>query len=227
MTLAEKHAFDDRVEMYLKTIWELSISTSPLPIAKLAEWLGISTVSATEMVHKLEQRKVLSHMPYKGIELTEAGNQQASAVVRRHKLWECFLYSKLTLPWDQVHDAACQLEHAADINVTESLAEFLDNPTHCPHGNPIPSAEGAMEVQQGIRMSELHLHQRATVTRIYPEIGLVLQHAVRHNLLPGRQILYEGSDPLDGPMHVVSEGKSHPIGRGVAEHFFVQIEDQG
>lgn len=226
MSLAEKHAFDDRVEMYLKSVWELSIGTSPLPIANLAEWLGISTVSATEMVHKLEERNVLIHIPYQGIELTTAGNRQASSVVRRHKLWECFLFSKLNLPWDQVHEAACQLEHAAEQNVTESLAGYLGYPAHCPHGNPIPSVEGGVDFPEGICLSDLGVGQEATVLRIYPESALVLRHAADHQLLPDRQVLHEGSDPLDGPMHVRSEGRSHHIGKQMADHIFVRLDSQ-
>jgi DtxR family Mn-dependent transcriptional regulator len=225
MSLAEKHAFDDRVEMYLKSVWELSIGNSPLPIAHLAHWLGISTVSATEMVHKLEQRQVLSHIPYRGIELTKAGNLQASAVVRRHKLWECFLSSKLLLPWELVHEAACQLEHAAEMSVTEALADYLGHPARCPHGNPIPSADGAVTLPDGIRLSELDPHQEATVLRIHPESTLILKYAADHLLTPGSRILHEESDPLDGPMQVRSGASIHHIGKKIAEHIFVRLDN--
>ena len=131
--------FNESTEMYLKTISELAEKEeAPVPISALAERMGVSNVSATEMVHRLGEQGLLQHEPYKGVSLSTMGRQRATAIIRTHHMWECFLAGKLQFPWEQVHDFACRLEHATDSAVTEALAAYLNQPQRCPHGNPTP-----------------------------------------------------------------------------------------
>jgi len=186
--VSEKEHYGESTEMYLKTIRELTSNTELIPISQLAERLGISNVSATEMVHRMEDRNLVEHQPYKGIRLTESGSKQAKQVVRRHRLWECFLTDELGLPWEDVHDLACDLEHASDPRVTEALAELLGKPKTCPHGNPIPDTNGHCEDLRGQPLEQLSEGQRATLVRVHPESNALLAYLASHGLLPGSEL---------------------------------------
>lgn len=132
------------VEEYLETIYRLTENDGPANMTALAERLAISPVSTNEMVRKLEERGLVAYEPYKGVSLTAAGAQRAESVIRRHRLWERLLTDVLGMPWDQVHVEACLLEHATSDLVEECLARYLDQPTTCPHGVPMPGREGLL-----------------------------------------------------------------------------------
>lgn len=217
--------FNESAEMYLKTVSELSADDEHVPISLLAKRLGVSTVSATEMVHRLEDQGLVEHTPYKGIFLTGDGNRRATEVIRSHQLWECFLADHLRLPWEQVHEVACRLEHATDREVTEALAGFLDNPTSCPHGNPIPDASGKMEAIGGVRLNQLQSGQEGTVCAIHPESTVLLDYLAKHDLKPGRTILVKEIAPFNGPITVLVEEEEHAIGQEAAEHVLIRVRE--
>jgi len=155
--MKRSHGFGESAEMYLKTIAKLADERELVPVTSVANPLGISTVSASEMIHRLQDRELLNHIPYKGVYLTEEGRRRANGVIRRHRLWECFLTDELGITWEMVHEYACRLEHAISDEVTKALADYLENPETCPHGNPIPSADGEMPSLDGIPLSDLEM----------------------------------------------------------------------
>jgi len=108
--MSEKIAFGESAEMYLKSIHELADESGLVPISTLAERLGITTVSAGEMIRRLQEQKLVEHQPYKGVALTAPGRRLASSILRRQRLWECFLSVQLGLPWERLYELACQLE---------------------------------------------------------------------------------------------------------------------
>ena len=136
----------------------------------MAKQLGISPASVSEMAGKLVERGLVTREPYKGIVLTAKGKSQALIVIRRHRLWERFLTDVLGLPWEQVHEEACRLEHITSPLVGERLAQLLGEPEACPHGHPMPTAEGEMAVEAGHPLAELTAGQRAIVLRV-PKSG--------------------------------------------------------
>ena len=217
--------FNESTEMYLKTVSELSADDEHVPISLLARRLGVSTVSATEMVHRLEDQGLLEHTPYKGIVLTADGDRRATEVIRNHQLWESFLADHLQLPWERVHEVACRLEHATDRDVANALAVFLDKPTFCPHGNPIPDENGHMEAAGGVALNQLEMGQQGVVRAIYPESTMLLEYLARHNLKPGRAITVEEIAPFNGPITVVVEGEHHAIGQEAAAHIFIRVRE--
>lgn len=215
-------SFDESVEMYLKTVCELAGGENDLvPISALAKRLGVSTVSATEMVHRLCERDLLRHTPYKGVALADGGKQRALRVIRRHRLWECFLTDFLGIPWQSVHDNACQLEHATANEVTEALAVFLNEPAACPHGNPIPTADGRVSRPDDRPLSELTPGSRGVVTRIHPESRQVLDYLAEHDIRPDEPITFDEVAPFNGPLMVTVAGQVHALGREIAARIFV------
>lgn len=220
-----KHeSFNESIEMYLKTVSELGNGIDLVPIAALAERLGVSTVSATEMVHRLSDQGLLTHTPYRGINLTVDGGRRASRVIRRHRLWECLLVNYLSLPWERVHDFACRLEHATDDAVSEGLAVFLGHPRTCPHGNPIPTAEGQVSPSLDTPLSELEPGTCGTIARIHPESTLLLDYLGSRDVKPGRPFHFLEVAPFNGPLVVTIGDRTHALGQEIAAHIFVLTE---
>jgi DtxR family Mn-dependent transcriptional regulator len=212
MKMAEQVARGESAEMYLKTICELT-SLSPLvPISTLAERLGISVVSATEMVHRMVDQDLVEHERYKGIQLTNEGRLRALDIIRRHRIWECFLMEKLHIPWEETHDVACQLEHAADRQVVDALADFLGHPESCPHGNPIPSPDGGISPLPEIPLDTLEAGEGGTVLRIRPETRTVLSYLSSRGIKPGVSLEVQSINEFDQLWTLLVDGKVEVLG---------------
>lgn len=212
-------SFHESAEMYLKTVSELAGPDMLTPISALAERLGVSAVSATEMVHRLQERGLIAHQPYRGVSLTTAGRNVADEVVRRHRLWECFLFEQLGLPWDEVHEYACRLEHATVPEVAAALDAFLGHPVACPHGNPIARTASAPDE---CLLSELPVGKSAVIVRAHPETGSLLGYLADLDLLPGQCVTLREIAPFQGPMVLwTSEGIRY-VGREAAAHVYVR-----
>ena len=214
-------SFNESVEMYLKTINELMIDTDTVPISALAKRLGVTSVSATEMVHKLQDQGLLEHESYKGVLLTKDGRKQALRVLRNHRLWECFLVRQLNQPWERVHDLACRMEHVLDPEVVEALAVYLNHPETCPHGKPIPTVDGEVMPANSIPLNELKPGEGGVIMSIHPESTLLLKYLAERNIKSGRYILLEDIAPLNGPFTISCDSQTYVLGREIAAHIFV------
>ena len=208
------------MEQYLQTICKLSIEQSPVALSALADRLGVSSVSANEMIKKLVARGLVTYEPYKGVTLTAEGQTQALRVIRRHRLWERFLADVLGIPWDRVHEEACQLEHATSSLVEEKLAQFLDEPETCPHGYPVTGTDCCCE--EGLPLSELEPGQRAVVLRVADHDADLLRYLAELELRPQAVIEIEEVAPFDGPLTVSIGECRRVIGRQVASQITVR-----
>jgi DtxR family transcriptional regulator, Mn-dependent transcriptional regulator len=186
-------------EMYLKTMAELSESET-VAIGRLAERLGVTPVSANEMVRRLTEQGLVKHTPYKGATLTKKGRKAACNVVRRQMLWECFLYDHLKIEWSQVYELACELEHATAPEVTEALAAFLGQPDHCPYGDLIPSPNGESEPYKGKPLSTATVGETVRIWAVRATATDVLKHLQERGLLPGREVMILEAAPMQGPL---------------------------
>lgn len=211
----------ETAEMYIKAIGELTLEQALVPISTLADRLGISPVSATEMIHRIVDQGWVKHERYKGVRLTETGKRRAMLVLRRHRLWERFLTDKLKLPWEDVHDLACRLEHAAGTEVTEALVDFLDEPSSCPHGNPIPNSEGDFEYSEGVQLNTLRQGDEGVILRIHPESKDVLSFLAQKRIKPGSALSVIDVDDFDGLLTISIMGKDQIIGQRIASHIVV------
>lgn len=177
----------ERVEEYLGAIFRLrSGDATPLPLSQLGDYFGFSPVSIHEMVKKLSQEGWVEYHPYHGVTLTERGMQVAGALVRRHRLWERFLTDVLDIAWDQAHEIAGNLEHAAPESVTERLSHFMGDPQHCPHGAPIPPVA---QTESHVGLDSLSPGDTCKVARIFPESPIFLRQVEDFGTLPGTQLL--------------------------------------
>jgi DtxR family transcriptional regulator, Mn-dependent transcriptional regulator len=210
-------------EMYLKTIYELKHGDEPVAISSVARRLGVSAVSASEMIKILAEDGFVDHQPYKGVTLTQPGCERALRVVRRQRLWGRFLTDHLNIPWEQVYDFACRLEHATDDTVTEAMAKFLGHPKICPHGNPIPSADGVVDHTPTLPLTEIKLGQQVKILQIdQPETTLCV-YLAKHSLLPGTELTFIEEAPYNGPLTVRIKDLEVAVGREIASRIQVSL----
>lgn len=210
----------ESAEMYLKAMAELG--DRDVAIARLAERLGVTPVSANEMMRRLGEQGLVRHMPYKGVTLTERGREAAANVLRRQRLWEVFLYEHLNIEWAKIYELACSLEHATAPEVTEALAEFLGNPTTCPRGNPIPDENGAFAPLEGKSLREAAMGETVRVRAVNATRTDVLKHLQDKSILPGQTIKVLEAAPLDGPLTLQVDGKEVALGLSMAEFVIVE-----
>src|SRR3954447_2968610 len=154
------------VQDYAKAVWSLSRgSGESVSTSAIAERMGVSAASASAMVKRLEALGLASREPYHGVELTAAGERVALAVVRHHRLLELYLAEALGMPWDRVHAEAEVLEHAISPELSELIAAKLGNPTHDPHGDPIPTADGEISDVPSLALADLEPGARGVFVR--------------------------------------------------------------
>lgn len=193
------------VEEYLETIYNMAMEGEVVIGARLAEKFRVSPPTVTEMLKRLVRDGYVEMDNKRQVTLTEAGNQAAEAVLRRHRLTERFLVDMLGMQWHQVHEEACRLEHFISGAVEARVISSLNNPTTCPHGNPIPgsvpNARTYLKDQHAIRLSALAVGQTATILCISEvvedEEALVL-YMHEKGLTPGTQITVLAPDDPSG-----------------------------
>ena len=194
-------------------------------IGRLAERLSVTPVSANEMVRRLGEQGLVLHKPYKGVTLTDKGHEVACNVIRRQRLWECFLYDHLKIEWSQLYELACSLEHATAPEVTEALDLFLGHPKTCPRGNPIPDAKGSFVPLSSTPLSEVEVGQTVRVLAVSATAKDVLKYLFERNLLPGHVVKVMEAAPLQGPLTLRLDGKNKDVALGLSLAEFVVVEE--
>jgi DtxR family Mn-dependent transcriptional regulator len=212
----------ESTEMYLKAMVELGAG-DVVAVGRLAGRLGVTNVSANEMVHRLSDQGLVSHIPYKGVSLTKTGQTAACNVLRRQRLWECFLYRHLKIEWARLYELACALEHATAPEVTEALAEFLGDPKFCPRGNPIPAADGSISPLTGMPLSQVPIGLTVRVLAVGATETEPLRYLQERGILPGCELTVTEMAPMEGPLSLRIQGQDVVIGLLLAEFVLVEV----
>lgn len=212
---------NETVEMYLKTIAELSAGGAPVIIARIAERLGVTPVSANEMMKRLGEQGLVEHVRYKGVTLTENGRYIAHNIMRRQRLWECFLVDHLNLEWSGVYEMACRLEHATSNVLAEALSAYLGHPTVCPHGSPIPNSDGSLSVEATRPLTALRVGEAGHIHSIQPTTTDIFAYLNRHQILPNREFAVAEIAPMQGPITLKMAHGKVALGRSMAELIWV------
>jgi DtxR family Mn-dependent transcriptional regulator len=202
------------VEEYLETIYKLAERGEVRP-GQIADALNVSAPTVTGTLGRLESSGLVTR-PEGGVALTDSGRAGAIDIIRRHRLAERLLVDVLGLKWEEVHDEACQLEHALSTRVQEALEQFLDNPTVCPHGHPIPSADGVIEVQAGEPLADAPAGSDVEIVRIDDEDEGLLTYLASLGMFPGTAVRVCEVAPFQGPLLVDVAGSRYALGRDIA-----------
>ncbi|MFJ5693287.1 metal-dependent transcriptional regulator [Arthrobacter sp. NPDC093125] len=191
------------IEDYVKVIYSFTEwQDKPITSTQLAQRLGVANSSVSEMVRKLKDQGLVLHKPYSAITLTPEGVRLALSMVRRHRLIETYLVQDLGYSWDEVHDEAELLEHAVSDTFIERMAAKLGNPTRDPHGDPIPSADGTVQVPLAHRMSELDDGHTGRITRISDENPDLLRYLASEEIDLDSDVEVVGRKPFGGALMV-------------------------
>ncbi|MRS11452.1 MAG: metal-dependent transcriptional regulator [Actinobacteria bacterium] len=207
------------MEEYLESIYKLSEKGQVRP-SQLAEAMDVSPPTVTATLGRLQASGLVERADG-SIELTLTGRQAALDIVRRHRLAERFLVDVLGLRWDEVHEEACQLEHALSPRVQRALQEFLENPSVCPHGHPIPGADGSIAEAQGVPLCENGPGDVVEIVRIEDEQGEMLSYLSSLGMFPGTNVRVCDVAPFKGPLLVEVGEARYALGRDVAEKIVV------
>jgi DtxR family Mn-dependent transcriptional regulator len=213
------------VEDYLKAIFEVQRDQGKVATTVLAERMGVAPASATGMMKKLATLKLVRHNPYQGVVLTRAGEKVALEVLRHHRLLELYLAEALGYSWDQVHDEACRLEHVISEAFEDKIFEALGRPTRDPHGEPIPTKDGKMPSSDHEPLSDLQPGAAGTISQVRKSNPEMLRYLGARGLIPEAAIEVVEKAPFEGPLTVRTGNSSYVLGRQLASHIRVELED--
>jgi DtxR family transcriptional regulator, Mn-dependent transcriptional regulator len=212
----------ESVQNFLKSVYTLQQRMERVSTNALADVLLISAPSVTDMAQRLEEAGLIDYQKYKGVLLTNTGEQLALKIIRRHRLIELFLVEELGYELREVHQEAERLEHAVSDRFIDALAQKLDDPDFDPHGDPIPAADGTIALRDLQTLIEYPLDTPAVVSRIKSNNPEMLQHIVDRGFKLGAQVMVLSRDPFDGPVIVRVDEREQIIGYNVAQ--CVQVE---
>ncbi len=216
-------------EDYLKAIYGLSESGDAASTTAIAAALDIQPASVTGMIKRMAESGLLEHIPYRGVRLTDRGHLEALSVLRRHRILETYLCQRLGFSWDDVHDEAERLEHAASDRLIEQMAAALEFPSHDPHGAPIPTRGGQIEPTDPATLADARLGDRLRIRAVRDENAETLRSLADEGLLPGVSV--EVRSPVDsgGAMGVTVSGEAggmRSIEAELARQIYV-VPDEG
>lgn len=208
----------------LKAVYRLSKNGADAHTGALAEALGVSPGTATATVKRLAERGLLDHKPYRGVELTITGRRAAVAAMRRHRIVERFLSDMLGYAWNEADRLAGAFEHELPQEVEDRLFVALDRPTSCPHGFPIPAAQGT-DVPELPPLYDLEPGDVAVVAVPGSTDPQIVEFLDTLGLRPGVQVEVREKHPFDGPIVVNVDGADRTVGEKVARQIFVRKAD--
>jgi DtxR family Mn-dependent transcriptional regulator len=217
--------FSAAIEDYAKAIYTLETRAGGAAVSTnaLAERLEVTPASASGMVRKLDELGLVTHTPYKGVQLTAKGVRVALEVLRHHRLLELYLAEALGVPWDRVHEEAEVLEHVLSEELEELIAAKLGNPTHDPHGDPIPSATLEIAEQPTESLDTQPPGSTGTFVRVSDADPEMLRYLDGRGIRPGDRFEVVEKQPFDGPLFVRFGDHVHVLGGALARAMRVEL----
>lgn len=197
------------------------ISTSAL-----ADVLHVSAPAVTRMVQRLKEADYLEHEPYRGIKLTPAGEREALASIRSHRLVERFLVDVMGFGWHEVHDAADQLGVVVSEKLVERMAEMTNHPRRCPHGEPIPAANGFMPRIIDYALNEAQEGQEYVISRVNTHDEDKLRYFDTLGIKPSTKFIFSQRAPFNGPLQIELNGTVIHLGHELAGVLRVCSEEE-
>jgi DtxR family transcriptional regulator, Mn-dependent transcriptional regulator len=206
----------DAMQDYVKEIYKLRLEGKRATTSAIAERMGVRPPSVTAMLKRLSALGLAEHAPYRGVELTPAGERVALEVIRHHRLLELYLAQALGLSLDEVHSEADRLEHALSEELEARIDRSLGYPTHDPHGDPIPDAELRLDRARLRTLASLAPGDEATIKRVPDGDDELLRYLAKLALVPGKKVKLRAAEPFGGPLTVRVGKAEHAISRELA-----------
>ena len=217
------------IEDYLKVIYLLESGGAPAQTSAIAETLDLAPPSVSGMLKRLAENRLIEHEPYRGVTLTSAGRRVALRIVRRHRILESYLMSKLGYDWDTVHDEAERLEHAASDQLVERMAMALGNPRYDPHGSPIPTPAGDIEEPDVVSLDSVPVGRTAELRMVSDTEPERLRYLASLGLKPGTRFEVVARQPFRGPVTLRLAGaipRDQVIGFELAASLWCSLDEK-
>jgi DtxR family Mn-dependent transcriptional regulator len=223
MNDAPKPRLSRSVEDYLKAVYTITERDESASTSALADMLDVQPASVTGMVKRLAECGYLEHSRYRGVRLTEDGAREALRIIRRHRILETYLHMHLGYSWDDVHPEAERLEHAASDILIDRMATILEHPSHNPHGAPIPTPSGEIEISDFLTLNDVEPGTSVQIRSVQDEDPARLRYLETLGLVPGVRVTVKERAPFDGPttVSVGSREDAEVIGSDLADGIFV------
>jgi DtxR family Mn-dependent transcriptional regulator len=210
------------IEDYLKTIYQLAETASPVSTSRIAEARQVKPASVTSMVQRLARLGMVTYKKHQGVTLTETGNEVALEMIRHHRLLELYLTEVLGFDWHEVHDEAEALEHVISEQFEERIAAALNHPASDPHGAPIPMKDGTVARLDTRVLTILAEGESAVVTLVSDDTNQeLLCYLADLGVIPGAQLTVVETAPFDGPITVEIGGERQVVGHKAATAVYV------
>ena len=219
--IERRSSFTRAQQDYLKALYQLHGDQRPVPTRDLAQRLGISSPSVSEMVTRLSAQGLVEHDRYRGQQLTREGRKVALELVRHHRLLEMFLVQVLGYSWDEVHDEAERLEHVISERMEQRIFELLGRPQLDPHGHAIPTLGGKVRPVSNRPLSESRAGEKLVVQGVSDDDPNKLRELDRRGLLPGTRIDVVAESEFEGPIEIRVRGRREALPLGLARATFV------
>lgn len=210
-----------KMRTYLAEVYRLA-EYAPQPehyvsTSAVAELLDVSAPAVNRMINRLKELGLLEHEPYRGIRLTPEGMREALKQIRNHRIAESFLVQVMGLKWDEVYSEAQQISAALSDTLIARMEEMAGHPRLCPHGEPIPDAQGTIPPLDDCLLSDLSEGAVVEVTRLRTREPDRLNYIAALGLLPGTKLELLHAAPFNGPMQLRVGGEYRIIGHNLAE----------
>ena len=210
-------------ENYLKAILSISLNEDgKVSTNAIANEIGTSAASVSDMLKKLQEKKLIKYEKYKGVELSESGQNKAINILRKHRLWETFLVNKLGFNWSEVHDVAEQLEHIQSSELIDRLDIFLEHPKFDPHGEPIPSREGEIASTNTTPLNELQVNTKGKIMGVSLDEKDFLDYLTKLNITIGTEITLLEKISFDKSLSIKIANTKQHISNDVAKHLLIK-----
>jgi DtxR family Mn-dependent transcriptional regulator len=211
------------MEDYLKAIYQLAAGDSPVTTSRVAAAMSCRPASVTNMVQRLSDLKLVEYQRYKGVRLTAAGIRIALEIIRHHRLLELYLSEVLGYTWDKVHEEAEVLEHVISEEFEEKIDQALGYPRKDPHGDPIPTKKGEIDVERLGKLWDMVAGQETRVRRVSDKDPNVLRYLASIGIFPDVKLNLVRRDPFDGPVYIRVNGIEHGLSEELARQIFVSL----
>ena len=212
------------IEDYLKTIYALGETETPVSTSRIAEARQVKPGSVTSMLQRLAKLNLVHYEKHYGVTLTPSGKKIALEVIRHHRLLELYLNEALGFSWDEVHEQADILEHVISEKLEERIADYLGHPQFDPHGDPIPDKDGLMVTVPTQPLTDLTVGTSATISRIPDDANSeMLRYLAELGLKPGTFIKILNIAPFNGPVTIEVNSEKVIIGHAIANALLVTI----
>lgn len=216
----DRQEITESVEEYTEGIYRLQEEVDVVSTGDIAKYMEVSPASVTAMLKRLSEYGLVEHTPYQGVRLTVHGEELSVSILRKHRLLECLLVYFLELPWDDVHELACKLEHYLSEEVADRIEIAMEHPKTCPHGNPVDA-----RFQDGsFRLTTCGAEDHLVVMRITDERPEFLAYLLQIGLIPNTPIKVIERTPFGDVLTIEIErqGKTTAVGRDVAQSIWVR-----